>query len=127
MGEDSGPRPILICRWCQVPVRRASGGDGPLGKVMHEGGGEKCADEKHIASPIESRTDLDEVARRVTKRYPDYQVTVSFGFLLRACLRVELGVTAVPVEATTEDELVRRIEHQIRMAALSEVLDGEQP
>ena len=64
-----------------------------------------------------SETDLADIARRVMKDFPDYEVVVVFGFLLRAARRGVL--TAVPVEAKTEKELRTGITRQRRMGQLA--------
>ena len=64
-----------------------------------------------------SETDLADIARRVMKDFPDYEVVVVFGFLLRAARRGVL--TAVSVEATTEEELRTGITRQRRMRELA--------
>ena len=108
---------VLWCRHCDEPVRRAAGG-GPLGKIVHaETGEELCADGQHVAAPSDANPELTEIARRVMKDYPDYLVTVHFGFLFRAVLRGPL--TPVHVEAATEEELRRGIENQVTMQRLA--------
>jgi len=117
MAERPGAAPVLWCRYCDKPARRA-GGDGPLGSVVHaETGDEACADGQHVAAPTDVSPTLAEIARRVIKDYPDYVVTVHFGFLFRAMLDGPL--TPVHVEATTEEELRAGIERQIRMRELA--------
>ena len=99
--EDSSDRAVLWRRHCEEPVRRAGGGGGPLGKVGHVGTGqEKTA-----------------IAKRVMADYPEFTVTVHFGFLLRA----ERGGQLIPfpVEARTEDELRDRIKRHIQMRELA--------
>lgn len=54
--------------------------------------------------------ELADVARRAMEDFPEYEVIVAFGVLLRATRRGEL--TPVPVEAKTEEELRAGIERQ---------------
>jgi hypothetical protein len=60
--------------------------------------------------------ELEAIARRVMGDYPEYEVSVHFGFLFRAVLRGPL--TPVHDEATTAEELRRGIENQIIMRRL---------
>jgi hypothetical protein len=60
--------------------------------------------------------ELEEIAVRARKKYPEYDVGVCFGYLLRAERRS--AATPVPVEATTEDALITGIARQVRMREL---------
>ncbi|MBO0802119.1 MAG: hypothetical protein J2P25_03465 [Nocardiopsaceae bacterium] len=118
MTEGAAPRAVLWCRHCEEPARRAGGGDGPLGKVVHAGtGDERCADGKHVAAPTDVNPGLAGIARRVMADEPDYDVAVNCGVLLRATLR---GVVVpVPVEAWTEAELRDGIARQKEMREIA--------
>jgi hypothetical protein len=60
--------------------------------------------------------DLEEIARRAREKYPEYDVGVVFGCVLRAALK---GVpTPVPVEAYTEELLLDGIARQVRLGEL---------
>jgi hypothetical protein len=60
--------------------------------------------------------ELEEIARRAREKYPEYDVGVVFGCVLRAALK---GVpTPVPVEAYTEEPLLDGIARQVRLGEL---------
>lgn len=116
--EGLDRRPVLWCRHCGEPVRRAGAGNGPPGKVVHAGtGAELCTDGEHAAAPIDVNPEMSVIASRVAKDYPAYEVAEVFGVMFRATMRGVL--TPVPVEASTEEELRRGIERQIRMRELA--------
>lgn len=111
-------RHVLWCRHSGEPVRRAGGGDGPGGKVVHAGAVEEpCADSWNVAAPSDVDPELAETAKRVMRDYTEYEVVVAFGFLLRVAVRDAL--TAVPVEAKTAAGLRRGIDKQVRMRRLA--------
>jgi hypothetical protein len=58
--------------------------------------------------------ELDAIAARARQQYPEYDVGVCYGFLLRATWGKATG-TPVPVEATTEGDLFGGIARQVRM------------
>lgn len=117
MGVTAAGCAVMWCGHCEEPVRRAGGG-APLGQVVHAGtGDELCADGQHAAAPTGVNPELAEVARRVMADYPEYEVSVHFGFLFRAVPRGPL--TPVHVEAETEEELRRGIGNQITMRRLA--------
>lgn len=117
MGATAPGGAVLWCRHCDQPARRAGGGDGPLGKVVHAGTGEELGADGHPAVPTDVSPELAAVAARVEADEPDYVVVVTFGFLLRATLRG--AVTPVPLEGTTEDEIRRKIVAQKSMRQLA--------
>lgn len=60
--------------------------------------------------------ELQAIAVRAREKYPEYDVGVVFGCVLRAALK---GVpTPVPVEAYTEELLLDGIARQVRLAEL---------
>jgi hypothetical protein len=118
-GHDGG-RAVLWCRHCGQPVKRARGAPGKPGKAVHSGNGsEKCADGEHTAVPVDVDPGLRHIAARAREKYPEYDIGVVYGYLLRAAWRVAVG-TPIPVEATTEEELLAGIARQVRMRELDE-------
>lgn len=108
----------MRCRHCGEPTRRAGDGDGPLGRVVHaESGDELCADGVHAVEPTSVNPELTAAAGRVMADFPEYEVAIVFGVLFRAVLRGVLY--PVPVEASTEEDLRRGIEKQIRMRRIA--------
>lgn len=67
--------------------------------------------------------DLEEIAGRTRRKYPEYEAGVCYGFLLRAVRRGATG-TPVAVEATTEEMLLDGIARQIRMRELDAMCAG---
>lgn len=99
-----------------VPVlRRASEtSGGPLGNVVHAVTGKDLrADGQPAAVPTDVKSELAETAQRVMQDYPEYEVAVVFGFLLRAAVRD--APTSVPVEGKTEAEIRCWIDNPVRM------------
>lgn len=123
MAEETGDgQAVLWCGHCEEPVRRE--GDGPgaapasLSKAVHDGTGEEeCANGEHIAAPTGTDPELKHIARRAREKYPEYDIGVVHGFLLRAAWRLAAG-TPIPVEATTEELLLAGIARQVRMREL---------
>jgi hypothetical protein len=66
--------------------------------------------------------DLEEIAVRARGKYPEYDIGVCYGFLLRAVWRNTS--TPVPVEATTEELLIGGIARQVRMRELDAMRAG---
>lgn len=103
------------CRYCGEPVRRASGG--PLGNVVHTVTEKDLrADGQPVAVPTDVNSELAETAQRVMRDFPEYEVAVVFGFLLRAAVRD--APTSIPVEGKTEAEMRCGIDNQVRMRRL---------
>jgi hypothetical protein len=65
---------------------------------------------------------LEEIAARARGKYPEYDVAVLHGCLLRATWRP--AATPVPVEATTEELLIGGIARQVRMRELDAMRAG---
>jgi hypothetical protein len=59
---------------------------------------------------------LETIAARAREKYPEYDAGVVYGYLLRAAWRKT--ATPVPVEATTEEELLAGIARQVQMREL---------
>jgi hypothetical protein len=62
--------------------------------------------------------DLEAIAVRARGKYPEYDVAVCHGFLLRASWRNAATGTALPVETATEELLLSGIARQVRMREL---------
>ena len=92
----------------------ASGRNGVVVGVLSVSG---AVGRSYAGSQEKGTVSLAEVARRVMADYPEYEVSVHFGFLFRAVPRGPL--TPVHVEAETEEELRRGIGNQITMRRLA--------
>jgi hypothetical protein len=62
---------------------------------------------------MSANPELEEIAARARAAYPEYDVGVCYGYLLRAAWRKT--ATPVPVEETTEERLLTGIARQVRM------------
>ncbi|HEY1701210.1 MAG TPA: hypothetical protein VGG75_16010 [Trebonia sp.] len=61
--------------------------------------------------------ELRVIAARAMEKFPEYDIGVVYGFLLRATWRLT-SATPIPVEATTEELLLAGIARQARMREL---------